>query len=356
MKLKLTKDPSHKGYYVDEEGNLYVFRFGGRPIKVDSYRDDKPRENVQVEEVNVEKSEVIDHTKAATKEENNKFIDEAEKEENQLKEWIDGQNSDGFEQQEFAETYFDPYSGDGPFTRYEAEEEISRRIDVSDYIDESEKEAGVDNYIEENGLEYTEDEDIRWGYRAEIENDPFAYISEDAIYEARDLAARDNPDYDVEEWYNMSSIRSYSDFEVEELIPEIKKEPNKLSYTSQELKDKYGTDDVDLINAGKPSEERVTKQPEYVYDKGDYSSLAVKDKKYEILEESESVFGTHLYKLKDEEGNIFYKPKSEVYNKSEKETNLTLMNRYSGTISTLQELHPEWSMTKIMDKIRKLEE
>ena len=36
--------------------------------------------------------------------------------------------------------------------------------------------------------------------------------------------------------------------------------------------------------------------------------------------------------------------------------NLTLMNRYSGTISTLQELHPEWSMTKIMDKIRKLEE
>ena len=44
MKIKLTKDPSHKGYYVDENGNLYVFRFGGRPIRVDGYRDELPKE------------------------------------------------------------------------------------------------------------------------------------------------------------------------------------------------------------------------------------------------------------------------------------------------------------------------
>ena len=132
----------------------------------------------------------------------------------------------------------------------------------------------------------------------------------------------------------------------------------KNEYTRQELIDKYGTDDVDLINAGKAAEDRVTKKPEYVYDKGDYSSLAIKDKKYEILEESSSAFGTELYKLKDEEGNILYKPKSEVYNKEEKEANdnLTLMNRYSGTIQLLQEEHPNWSMAKIMEKIRKLEE
>lgn len=68
MKIKLTKDPSHKGYYLDEEGNLYVFRFGGRPIKVDDYREDKPNENYNHKEVEVEKSEVVDGTKEAQKE------------------------------------------------------------------------------------------------------------------------------------------------------------------------------------------------------------------------------------------------------------------------------------------------
>ena len=43
-KLVLTKDPSHKGYYQDADGNLYVFRFGGRTIKVDEYREDKPQD------------------------------------------------------------------------------------------------------------------------------------------------------------------------------------------------------------------------------------------------------------------------------------------------------------------------
>lgn len=80
MKLKLTKDPSHKGYYVDEEGNLYVFRFGGRPIKVDGYRDDKPREDRDAKEVEVEKSKVIDHRKSASVDENDKFIQELETE------------------------------------------------------------------------------------------------------------------------------------------------------------------------------------------------------------------------------------------------------------------------------------
>lgn len=68
MKIKLTKDPSHKGYYLDEEGNLYVFRFGGRPIKVDDYREDKPNENYNHKEVEVEKSEVVDGTEEAQKE------------------------------------------------------------------------------------------------------------------------------------------------------------------------------------------------------------------------------------------------------------------------------------------------
>lgn len=80
MKIKLTKDPSHKGYYVDENGNLYVFRFGGRPIMVDGYRDDKPKEDRDAKEVEVEKSKVIDHRKSASVDENDKFIQELETE------------------------------------------------------------------------------------------------------------------------------------------------------------------------------------------------------------------------------------------------------------------------------------
>ena len=78
-KLTLTKDPSHKGYYLDEKGNLYVFRFGGRPIKVDGYRDDKPRENIEAKSIEVDKKDVIAHRKSASIDENNKFIDELDR-------------------------------------------------------------------------------------------------------------------------------------------------------------------------------------------------------------------------------------------------------------------------------------
>ena len=67
-KLVLTKDPSHKGYYQDADGNLYVFRFGGRPIKVDDYREDKPNENYNNNKVEVEKEVVVDGTEKAQKE------------------------------------------------------------------------------------------------------------------------------------------------------------------------------------------------------------------------------------------------------------------------------------------------
>ena len=79
-KLDLKKDPSHKGYYKDPDGDLYVFRFGGRPIKVDDYREDKPNEDYNNNEVEIEKSEVIDHRKSASKQENEKFLEEAESE------------------------------------------------------------------------------------------------------------------------------------------------------------------------------------------------------------------------------------------------------------------------------------
>ena len=78
MKLKLTKDPSHKGYYQDAEGNLYVFRFGGRPIKVDGYRDDKPKEKVNREEITVKKEKFIDHSKTANAKDDEEYYKEIE--------------------------------------------------------------------------------------------------------------------------------------------------------------------------------------------------------------------------------------------------------------------------------------
>lgn len=80
MKITLTKDESHKGYYKDQDGNLYVFRFGGRPIRVDDYRDDLPNENFNNKTVKVEKTEVIDHRKTAPIGQNEKFIEAAETE------------------------------------------------------------------------------------------------------------------------------------------------------------------------------------------------------------------------------------------------------------------------------------
>ena len=100
-KLTLTKDPSHSGYYLDEEGNLYVFRFGGRPIKVDEYREDKPRENVKNDKVEIDSEKIINHKKSASLSENNEFIEEVEKEKEKNKKKIDS----------FIKKSKDPYAG-----------------------------------------------------------------------------------------------------------------------------------------------------------------------------------------------------------------------------------------------------
>ena len=100
-KLTLTKDPSHSGYYLDEDGNLYVFRFGGRPIKVDEYREDKPRENVKNDKVEIDSEKIINHKKSASLSENNKFIEEVEKEKEKNKKEIDS----------FIKKSKDPYVG-----------------------------------------------------------------------------------------------------------------------------------------------------------------------------------------------------------------------------------------------------
>ena len=80
MKLKLTKDPSHKGYYVDEEGNLYVFRFGGRPIRVDSYKDELPKETGIGDSIDIDEKIVIEHGKKASNLDNLEYLNELDRE------------------------------------------------------------------------------------------------------------------------------------------------------------------------------------------------------------------------------------------------------------------------------------
>ena len=55
-----------------------------------------------------------------------------------------------------------------------------------------------------------------------------------------------------------STWQSSQSKSVEETIKQLEKEKNGNQYTSKQLKEKYGTDDVELINAGKAKEDRVS--------------------------------------------------------------------------------------------------
>ena len=146
-----------------------------------------------------------------------------------LQSWIDGQNSDGlgegFEQQQFAETYYDPYTGDGPYTYNEAESEISNRFDnmdprdYSDYLDEALIDDAVDSYLEQNGYDY-DDYEARETAREDILDDPESYLEWEAIDDAKNEAIKGDDYYNVDSWYNMSSIRRNGEgFEEKDLKP-----------------------------------------------------------------------------------------------------------------------------------------
>lgn len=92
--ITLIKDESHKGYYKDEDDNLYVFRFGGRPIKVDSYRDDLPNEKITSEKIIINENDI----------EFDKLNDESEEHNSKLDNKYtnyDNTSRDGNEQREY---------------------------------------------------------------------------------------------------------------------------------------------------------------------------------------------------------------------------------------------------------------
>ena len=151
-----------------------------------------------------------------------------------MSDWIDGQNSDGlgegFEQQDFAISYYDPYSGDGPYTYDEYQREIENRFDnldpneYSDYLNDEAVEEGMKSYFEEMGKDYTEatDEEFEEARDAVLSN-PEDYLDWQDIDTAKNDYMRDNEDLQEDHWYNMSSMktnkgtRTENEFEVSEL-------------------------------------------------------------------------------------------------------------------------------------------
>lgn len=186
-----------------------------------------------------------------------------------LKDWIDGQNSDGlgegFEQQEFATSYWNPETGEGPFTYREFEQEQERMYDelepyeYADYLNEDAIEGATENLMEEGGYD-VDDPDAWESARQSILDDPEEYLDYEDIAYAKDEYFKDHGGSNEDEWFAMSSMRRNGDDFIEtDIRPQVETpEAGNNNFTATELKDKYGTDDVELINAGKETQDRVS--------------------------------------------------------------------------------------------------
>ena len=181
---------------------------------------------------------------------NSVLTDEEQKE---ISDWIAGQNSDGlgegFEQQPFAESYYDPINGDGPYTYQEAIDEIEKKLDnlsVQDLVDEGYLDDDISGYVEQARDEYPEDTEGMSDSEVEdfIKDNIYDFIEEssDEYYNARDKYAKDYGDeYNENKWYTMSSFdwktnpyelelvdtnEEVEEEPVEEEIEEVKSEEN----------------------------------------------------------------------------------------------------------------------------------
>lgn len=170
---------------------------------------------------------------------------------------IDGQNSDGlgegFEQQDFAESYFNPDTGDGPYSRWEAENEITDLFDNMDeddwieYLDSDDIREGLEAYIRDGyynnsfedylvdnydysgdyededefreHLENTSEEDLFSEYPEEydswLEDEEYdflhsgevaEYVDDNAVSDAKENAAPYFDWYDIDNWYVQASM------------------------------------------------------------------------------------------------------------------------------------------------------
>ena len=141
-----------------------------------------------------------------------------EQELEKLSDWISGQNSDGlgegFEQQDFAESYFNPETGDGPYTKREMEREIENlyaSIDIDTlirygYLSDAIWEA-VEVYKDENGSFDPDGEDMSDDEIYDlIESDPEEYLDYDVIEDARQSYVDGDSQFNENDWYCTASF------------------------------------------------------------------------------------------------------------------------------------------------------
>ena len=149
-----------------------------------------------------------------------------------LKDWIDGQNSDGlgegFEQQEFATSYWNPETGEGPFTYREFEREQERMYDelepyeYADYLDDYAVDAAVKDYMEAGGFDLN-DEDALIAARQEVREYPEEYLDWEDIAHAKDEYFKEHGGSNEDEWFAMSSMRRNGDDFIEtDIRPQVK--------------------------------------------------------------------------------------------------------------------------------------
>lgn len=162
-----------------------------------------------------------------------------------LKDWIDGQNSDGlgegFEQQEFATSYWNPETGEGPFTYREFEQEQERMYDelepyeYADYLNENAIEGATENLMEEGGYD-VDDPDAWESARQSILDDPEEYLDYDEIAYAKDEYFKEHGGSNEDEWYAMSSMRrSGDDFIETDIRPQIETSEPEINPTTRDV-------------------------------------------------------------------------------------------------------------------------
>jgi len=147
-----------------------------------------------------------------------------------LKDWIDGQNSDGlgegFEQQEFATSYWNPETGEGPFTYREFEQEQERMYDelepyeYADYLDRQAVDDAAEAYMNGNGYDL-DDEDLRIEARDAVMEDPEEYLDWEDIAHAKDEYFKEMGGSNEEEWYAMSSMRRDGEITGTSISPQV---------------------------------------------------------------------------------------------------------------------------------------
>ena len=156
-----------------------------------------------------------------------------------LKDWIDGQNSDGlgegFEQQEFATSYWNPETGEGPFTYREFEQEQERIYDelepyeYADYLDDYAVEAAAKDYMEAGGFDLN-DEDALIAARQEVREYPEEYLDYEEIAYAKDEYFKEYGGSNEDEWYAMSSMRRNGDDFIEtDIRPQVETEEAEIN-------------------------------------------------------------------------------------------------------------------------------